>query len=227
MFDIHQLDCVEDGERDSAEVEKYIEDLLTEFRGSLEAKPLLEKYGAVHWSGVMMHYSIGYEGVTPAEMSVSNFEEVLYGIFPRKVVVDPEGAGEIVAGLHAFWKFLDRQYGLENAREIYESISETTVNELEQALGDSSTFGPAKSFFRLGQEAGLDMTTAEGISAFQAIYNANLAEVRSGMPRRDQNPTPGRPSSIIPPFGRPHGEALKQIRDAKKRQRAAKKKNRR
>lgn len=228
MFDIHQRVFDEDGERDEDRFEDYVSDLMSEFEGSPEAQPVLEEYGEIGWSQTMMDLSINYLGSTPAEMTVSEFEEVLFDLIPRKVTTDPENAGEIIAELRAFWKFIARQYGLINAQQIHDSLDESSELDLLQELADPANFGLAKSFFTLGQQSGFDMTSQAGIEGFQDIYN----RIMSSAPPPRGRPLDPKFINVIPPLGfpstRPYvGEVLKKKRNEKKRQRAAKKKNRR
>ncbi len=228
MFDIHQQLFDEDGNRNDDEIADYIDDLTTEFTDSPEAQPIMETYGEIGWCQSMMDLSINHLGSTPAEMTVHDFNEVVYDLMPRKVTIESEYAFEIIAELKAFWKFVARQYGLQNAQQIYDSIDETAADDLEAELGDSSNFGMAKSFFTMGLAAGYDMTTEAGLLAFQAAFNSRGATVP--LPGSDpRNPTM---VHVFDSFGfentRPHhGAVLKKKRLEKKRQRAAKKKNRR
>ncbi|MDB5309847.1 MAG: hypothetical protein JWO38_4049 [Gemmataceae bacterium] len=128
----------------------------------------------IGWAAMMMEYAINYTGHTPPEMTLSNFNEVLFELIPRKVSTEPETAEEIVTELRAFWSFLSRQYGLDNAPKILATLDDRAVDRLEAELADPANFGMAKSFFMTGKNAGFDMTTPEGLAAFQDVYNASL-----------------------------------------------------
>ncbi|MDB5338384.1 MAG: uncharacterized protein JWN70_4003 [Planctomycetaceae bacterium] len=228
MFDIHQQLFDEDGNQNDYDISDYIHELSDAFSDSPEAKPIMEACRQLGWCETMMDLSINHLGNTPAEMTVHDFNEVVYELMPRKVTTEPENAGEIIAELKAFWKFIARQYGLKNAQEIYDSIDDSAASDLEAEFGDSSNFGMAKSFFTMGLAAGYDMTTEAGLHAFQAAFNSRGSTVP--LPGSDpRNPTM---VHVFDSFGfentRPHhGAVLKKKRLEKKRQRAAKKKNRR
>jgi hypothetical protein len=225
MFDIHQKVSNRHDEADENRVEEYIEGLMGEFFESPEAQPVREKYGNVGWAATMMRYGFEFTGSSPPKMTLSDFEEVLYELFPRKVSVEAKKAEQIVAEMRAFWGFLARQYGLTNAQKILATLDDNTTSELEDLLDDPSNYGMAKSFVMMGTQAGFDMTTQEGLAAFQAIYNAKLLGSRMERPPLD-------PESIhiLPPLlgpERPSGDALKKKRKEKRRQREAKRRNRR
>lgn len=67
---------------------------------------------------VFLDYGFAYLGASPVQMRCSSVQERLLGIFPRKVGVDADEAGEVVLALRQFWLFLQRQYGLPNAAKI-------------------------------------------------------------------------------------------------------------
>src|SRR5437773_1361722 len=110
MFDVHMSIEQPEGDLNEEAVAEYIDGLAEEFWKSPEAKPILDEFGETGWAGMMMAYAIDYLGVTPPEMSVSDFKEVVFQLIPRKVSTEPSSAGEIVAELRAFWSFLQRAY---------------------------------------------------------------------------------------------------------------------
>jgi hypothetical protein len=175
MFDIHQPIYNRDGEIDGERVESYIDGLMEEFVASAEAQSVFDQYGNRGWPALMMEYAINYPGVTPPDMSLADFNEVVFQLFPRKVSTEPESAPSIVAELRAFWHFLQRQYGLANAKLILASHTDAAARRLERVLANPANYGMAKSFFMRGIQAGFDMTTKEGIDAFTAAYNSSLA----------------------------------------------------
>ena len=111
MFDIHQS-ILEDDEINEDLVADYIDGLIDEFTASEEARPFADSAWGIGWSVTMVEYAINYCGVTPATMTVGNFNEVVFELFPRKVSTQAENAAEIVAELQAFWRFAQRQYQL-------------------------------------------------------------------------------------------------------------------
>lgn len=225
MFDIHQKVHDKYGEREEGAVEEYIGGLMEEFAASPEARPVIESAGCLTWAAMMMDYCLNYCGVTPAAMSVRNFEEVVFELFPRKVSVEAEKTPEIVAELRAFWHFVDRQYALSNARKILARFDDGAAGRLQKELANPSNYGMAKSFFMQGMKAGFDMTSQEGLDAFMLFYNSRLASTHGMLP-----PLPPEALTMLPIPGdvdrgsRDEREARRKLR---KRQRQARKKHRR
>jgi len=221
MFDIHEGIHNRHGEIDEERIEQYIEGLMEEFAASAEAQPVFDEYGDRGYPALMMEYAINYLGVTPHEMSLGNFNEVVFELFPRKVSTEPESAAPIVAELRAFWRFLHRQYGLANAAMIAASLTDSAAKRLERELANPANYGMAKSFFMRGMQAGFDMTTQEGIDAFTTAYNKDLAE--GGAPEIEYSPPPevydDSPSPLSP-------KQRAEKRKKRKAQRQARKRNR-
>jgi hypothetical protein len=223
MFDIRQSIYDQHGEIDEDRAHEYIDGLMEEFANSPEAQPIREASGNVGWAGSMMDFAINYIGSTPVTMSLPDFNEVVFDLFPRKLSTGAENADPIITELRAFWNFVHRQYGLGNAEQILSSLDEGATDRLREKLADPANFGMAKSMFMMGSKSGFDMTTPEGLAAFQAAYNARLLadQLERQQPKMGPDISPH-----LPPLERPSGEALKKKRDEKKRQRQAKKRNR-
>jgi hypothetical protein len=134
----------------------------------------METHGPVGWSASMLDFAFDYLGVTPPEMSLRNLREIVYELFPRKVSVEAEAAGEIVEELRAFWRFVEREYRLPQASEFLEELDEEAERTLYRELADPANYGMAKSFFMMGEQAGFDMTSQEGNDQFMTAYNAAL-----------------------------------------------------
>jgi hypothetical protein len=222
MFDVRQAIHDRDGEIDGERVEKYIDGLMGEFVASAEAQPVFDQYGNSGWPAMMMEYAINYPGVTPSEMSPDDFNEVVFELFPRKVSTEPESAPAIVAELRAFWSFLQRQYGLANAKPILASLTDASVRRLERELANPANFGMAKSLIMRGMQAGFDMTTQKGIDEFTAAYNSSLPGGGGGA---FEDIPPESPFFELPPSPlSPQERAAK--RKKRKAQRQARKRNR-
>lgn len=230
MFDIHQPIRRERGDEiDEQLVQQYIGGLMEEFAAAPEAQPILQEYGDISWAGMMMEYAFNYLGTSIPKMSLADFNEVVFDLFPRKVSTPAESAPAIIAELQAFWSFLHRQYGLANARRILDSLTEDAARRLEQKLADPRNFGMAKSFVMQGVQAGYDMTTQEGVDAFMRAYNSSLAAggPAGGMPF-DPGPFAGGLGWGLEPFGPMRDRADREKkRKARKAQRQARKRNRR
>jgi hypothetical protein len=224
MFDIHQAIWSKHGEIDDARVGEYIDGLMEEFAASPEAQPIIQQYGNVAWSAMMMEYAVNYLGHTPPSMSLADFNEVVFDLFPRKVSTEPDSAEAIVIELKAFWTFVDRQYNVPVAKKILPALDDRAVHRLQEKLADPSNYGMAKSFFMMGSKAGFDMTTQQGMDEFRLAYNAGILANR-GLAL----PPPTAPDSI--PFWTGPEPQSHEEREAKrkkrKQQRQARKRNRR
>jgi len=227
MFDVRQSIHDRHGEIDPDRASKYIDGLMKEFAASPEGQPVYAEGGG-SWPAMMMQYAVDYQGATPPEMSLADFNEVVFGLFPRKVSTEPESAPEIVAELRAFWAFLQRQYGLPNARQMLAALGDDAVDRLRKELADPSNYGMAKSFFMLGSKAGFDMTTQEGLDRFMLAYNSGLMGAKLPAPLGippdyhddfDDDDAPPRPAQP--------GQSREDRRKERKRQRQARKRNRR
>jgi len=67
-------------------------------------------------------------------MTVSDLEEVLYDLFPRKVITERGDGAEIIQELRAFWHFLERVYQLPQAKQLLAHLRPQAAQRLEQAL---------------------------------------------------------------------------------------------
>ena len=123
----------------------------------------------------MLHYAITYPGVTPPTMTPDDLEEVLYDLFPRKVITERGDGAEIIQELQAFWRFLQRVYQLPHARQMLVRLTPQAARRLERELQVPANFGMAKSFVLLGQQAGFAMESPEGMRAWVETYNATVA----------------------------------------------------
>ena len=98
MFDVHQNYYTEGGEIDERKVQAYIDGLMEDFAHSPEAQPLVGTEEGIGWAATMMEFSFNYLGHSPAQMSLPDFNEVVFDLFPRKLSVEPEHAPAMIRG---------------------------------------------------------------------------------------------------------------------------------
>ena len=128
------------------------------------------------WADTMMDLAIGYESVTPAQMSETDLNTILLNLIPRKVSATPDEAREAIRELQLFWTFLQREFHLENAAACLHLLNQRgIVRRMQRELDNPENFGMAKSLIMSGMERGFDMSTQEGLDAWVATYNAELA----------------------------------------------------
>jgi hypothetical protein len=199
VFDIHQsIRDEETGDSDETRQAAYLDGVMKEFAAAPEAQSIIKQFGRVGWVHTVLSYAFNHLGVSVPTMTLRDFNEVLFTLIPRKVSTEADSAPAIVAELRAFWSFVHRQYGLDNAERIRNSLTEEATHKLEEELSNPANFGMAKGFFMLGKEAGYDMTTQEGINAFMQVYNSAIQN-RPGALADETWPEPYEQRSIEQP----------------------------
>ncbi len=176
-FDINEAVFDEQGTYLEEPALRYEHALMEQFAASPEGQAITQMGTELGWAGAMIHYAITYPGATPPTMTTSDLEDVVFGIFPRKVITERGDAAEIIQELRAFWRFLERVYQLPQARQMLAHLTEHSTRRLERELQEPSNFGMAKSFVLMGMQAGFDMESPEGMQAWVKAYNATVAPV--------------------------------------------------
>ena len=173
-FDIHQLDRLDWDDFEQA-FEEYRDGLLEHFLESPEGRSHLQEFPeAAYWADQFMYYGFSYLGVTLPRMTSKYVEEIVTEIFPRKIsLLSPEDVDDAIPELIAFWKYLEREYGLRRAGAILRFLHKVAP-DFKRVMNDPSKFGMAKSFVMMGQQAGFDMTKEDDIDAFMHRYNASI-----------------------------------------------------
>jgi hypothetical protein len=220
-FDIRQMVVDADtGEYDEEAAIQYQETLEELFAQSPEGMALTEQGESLGWVSPFLSYAMSYLGVTPIEMTIQSFDEVLFELFPRKVSVGPDEAGAIVDELRAFWTFLERAYSLPNAPALLRRLDDRAIKRLERALADPANFGMAKSMVMQGQARGFDTTSKEGLDAWIQTYNVEQTlAVGAGPAQLPQ-------AALLPHAGRKPGKQSKE-KHRRKMAKASRKQNRR
>lgn len=177
--------------------------LLRRFAASPEAKD----FRAAHACHLVMDLAANYFGQTIATLEATDLSEILFELIPRKVSIRASKARGIVEETRAFYTFLKRAFGLQQADACLRVLGGNGVKKLEAALSDSSNFGKAKSLVMAGSNAGFDMHSAEGIEAW--------------MQSMQGKPLP--PSNSIPGRGEPQSSSKKAAKAKKDKRKAARK----
>ncbi len=218
-FDIRQLDQLEEFEEEAFYT--YQDALLDQFLDSPEGQArLAEDPDMGFWAAQFIYYGYGYLGYTLPQTTEAIADEIVTEVFPRKIsILSPDDADDTIPELIAFWQFLKREYGLRNADAVLRRLRKIAP-DFKDIMNDSSRFGMAKSFFTMGQTAGFDMTSEEGMGEFVQLYNTSIA---GSLP--DEGGFPG----LFP--GMPDTSEPKKSRSKRKKSRktakASRKKNRR
>jgi hypothetical protein len=174
-FNIRQKVFDRDGMLLEKVAEQYKEQLSKLFFESPEGQALWDEGIQPGWSDMVTDLGMNYSSVTPATMSPGNLQEILFNLFPRKVSTEAGAAPEIIRELQFYWKFLEREFKLENATAILKILDDEAANELEEEMSNPANFGIGKSFMMMGRDQGFDMSTEEGLQSWMETYNAGLA----------------------------------------------------
>jgi hypothetical protein len=196
-FDINEAVFDEQGTYLEEAALRYEHALMDQFAASPEGQAISQTGTELGWAGAMIHYAINYPGVTPPRMTVSDLEEVIYDLFPRKVITERGDGAEIIQELRAFWHFLERVYQLPQAKLMLARLTPQAARRLERALQEPTNFGMAKSFVLMGKEAGFDMESPQGMQAWVQAYNATVAPTLAAASGHRGPPTKKR-SHVVP-----------------------------
>ena len=170
---------------------------MEQFAASPEGQAITKRGTELGWAGAMIHYAISSLGVTPATMTPSDLDAVVFGLFPRKVITERGDGAEIIQELGAFWHFLERVYHLPQAQQMLARLTPKAARRLERELQEPTNFGMAKSFVLMGKEAGFDMESPEGMRAWVEAYNATVAPTLAAASGRPK-PSTGKKSRAVP-----------------------------
>lgn len=173
---------------------RYEHALMEQFAASPEGQAITQTGTELGWAGAMIHYAINYPGVTPPTMTTSDLEEVVFGLFPRKVITERGDGAEIIGELRAFWRFLQRVYQLPQAKQMLALLTSQAARRLERELQEPAHFGMAKSFVVMGKQAGFDMESPEGMRAWVEAYNATIVPKRTTAASRHRRSPTEQPS---------------------------------
>lgn len=176
---LYRLDSIKDYDEAIKALEDYVAELVEEFVEAPEGKTYLKAHPEMKeyvgsWIDHLLYFGYAYESVTLPRMTKNNVEIIVTQLFPSKIsLLDPDEADTTIPEFIAFWQFLKREYKHLNATKILKFL-EKIQPKFKGIMNDSSKFRMAKSFLTAGMAAGFDMTTEEGLRAFQEHYNQNI-----------------------------------------------------
>ena len=173
-FDINQE--IFDEDFDEQKMFAYQQELASLFGQSPEAKAFLEEDEnySLSWADTLVEFGLRYLEVIPPDLTPAAMREILYELFPQKVLFPDFDAVEAIHELRAFWNFLKREFGLENADACLNALDDKAIDKFDKAMNDPANFGISKSMFVMGQARGFDLSTEEGINKWMMTYNAEL-----------------------------------------------------
>jgi len=211
-FQINQIDAISDFDEAMEVLEmEYIPTLIDQFQNSPEGKAYIEAHPEAaefvgEWVGHFLLTGYGDLEATLPGMTEQKVKKILLEVFPRKLsLLDPEDANSTIPELIAFWEFVQREYKLRHSKKILALLHKLQPT-FPETMNDPQNFGVAKSFLMAGQAAGFDMTSQEGIEAFQQQYNQQIQET--------DTPPPGFPALPRPQAtGTGQNDALQDLQD--------------
>ena len=186
-IDIYRIDSIQDYDEAIEALSEYVEELVDDFVESPEGEAYLKAYPEMEeyvgsWIDNLLYFGYAYESVTLPKMTKNSVEVIVTRLFPKKLsLFDPNEADTTIPELTAFWEFLKREYKHPKATQILKFLKQIQP-KFKQIMNDPSNFGMAKSFFMAGAAAGFDMTTEEGLKAFQEQHNQNIQKSQNNSP---------------------------------------------
>ena len=178
-FNLRQLDNLSYDDVEPI-LENYIHSAIDEFISSPEGEEYLQNYGGGGtWIRDLIDFGYNYGETTLSQMTKGDVQTLMEHTLPRKITLfDPTEAEDAIPELVAFWRFLQRQYNLRSAAAIVKYL-ESLAPKFPAMMSDPKRGGIAKAFLMMGQQSGFDMTTPEGVEAFQQQYNDNPESARA------------------------------------------------
>jgi hypothetical protein len=174
-FNVFQLDALS---FDDAEIqlEDYIESAIEAFMVSpIGVQYLAEHDDIVGWIETFLEIGYLYGKTPPSQMTMAIVRDLMEHVLPRKITLSGiEEAVDAEAELIAFWTFLKQDHKLRNAGPIVTYLR-SIKGRFVTWMVDPDRAGPAKSFVTQGLAAGFDMSSQEGLTSFQALYNQQLS----------------------------------------------------
>ncbi|MBK8213871.1 MAG: hypothetical protein IPK71_08980 [Myxococcales bacterium] len=113
---------------------------------------------------LLMDLAGDYFDVSIATLEAEDLREIVFDILPAVVDVDATLAAGIVEEIRAFYSFLGRKLGLEQADACLRVIGGDAVERLERALSDATKFSDAKTRLRQSRGAGFARAVKEGLA---------------------------------------------------------------
>ncbi|MFM7448312.1 MAG: hypothetical protein ACKO24_06925 [Leptolyngbyaceae cyanobacterium] len=178
-FNINQLNHL-DYEKSESVLPNYLDQLVEQFAQSPEGKAHAQEYPEFgKWISSFTEMAYVYEGFTLPKMTRREVQIMMEHLLPRKITLGkPADAANTIPELVALWNFLGREYHLRQAAAIAAYLT-SIEGKFTDWMFDPAKGGMAKNFLMSGMQAGFDMTTQEGLNAFQLAYNEQLLAEKS------------------------------------------------
>lgn len=152
-FDFFEPLFDDEGRRIDARVPVYEAALMEAFVASPEGREIAASGAALVWTELLVHCALDNLEMTPAEMDAADFYHVVFALFPVRVCCSADDAPEIVRELRAFWRFVERAFGADDAASCLSVLDDAAPVELARALEASADYDTA-TFARIEEGEG-------------------------------------------------------------------------
>jgi hypothetical protein len=178
VFDIRQLDSLEYDEAEE-QIDEYLDGVMEEYIQSPEGEEYFQdREEGGSWIATFIEMGFRYEEFKLSKMSKADVQLLMETILPRKLtLLEPTEADDAIPELVSFWKFLDRTYQLRNAKSIIQYLQKLG-DRFPQLMNDPNTGGFLKGLLLQAHQQGFDISSQEGLKAFQEKHNAEQQALR-------------------------------------------------
>ncbi|HYH10275.1 MAG TPA: hypothetical protein VEK11_24720 [Thermoanaerobaculia bacterium] len=158
-------------DEDEFNLDEIIDELLDAFYTSPEAAADDDGGELRFWAGEFVRLGVLYGYGSPVLWGPGDIDAIASELLPRKVTIGSAAEAEgAVPAFRTFFRWASRVAPVADAEAIDAELA-NLADEFPAMLMDERRFGLAKSFVAQGTAAGFDMSTEEGLLAFQEHYN--------------------------------------------------------
>jgi hypothetical protein len=144
----------------------------------------------------LLQFKHGYLDGDLGRWTAADLSEVLFELYPRKVVLEPGDDAEVLAGTAAFLRSLDAEELLSGeAGDELAGLVERAGEKFAAAMRDERKWGPGKRLFGGAAAAGVDLTDQKQLDAYVRGINALPHAAREAL----LGPSPGLTGRALPP----------------------------
>jgi hypothetical protein len=122
----------------------------------------------------VLDFKWGYLDGDMGRWSPGDIEEILLGLYPRKVVLEPGDESQVVEGLTALLRFLAVDGLLDGGEATARRLSDGTAalgGAFRRAMADEGRWGMGKRLMSGATSSGFDVTDQASLDAWMAKFN--------------------------------------------------------
>jgi hypothetical protein len=197
-FNIRQLDNLDYDEAESL-LEDYITGVVEEYINSPEGEAYFqERQEGCGWIATFIELGYRYQSYTLNIMTKADVQILMEKILPRKItILDPTETEDAIPELISFWQFLGREYKFTQAKAIIKYL-EQLGDRFSQLMNDPNSGGFLKSMLMQAHQQGFDVSSQEGLSAFQEKHNAEQRAKQTAAAKPKKPPQSNPKSENVP-----------------------------